>query len=74
MVDGTVCACYNSMEIPMQRTVCIACQQIIRRPVDHANCPGATDSWFLNVEEFVPKDREITREIKIPEYVKQNNK
>lgn len=50
----------------MKRTLCIACRQIIRRPIDHLNCPGAIDNWFLKTEEFISNEREITKEIKIP--------
>lgn len=50
----------------MKRTLCIVCKQIIRRPIDHFNCPGIMDNWFLEVKEFIPNEREITKEIKIP--------
>lgn len=50
----------------MKRTLCIVCKQIIRRPIDHFNCPGIMDNWFLKVKEFIPNEREITKEIKIP--------
>lgn len=60
------------MMIPTKRTICRGCKQIIRRPVDHSNCPGATDNWFLDIQDYT-QDQEVTKEIKIPETIKSSD-
>jgi hypothetical protein len=58
--------CIIIMETLMLRTVCRECKQVIRRPVDHIFCPGATDNWFLDTVEYTPSDRATTREYQVP--------
>lgn len=50
-----------------QYKVCRECKQRIRRPIDHFNCLGATDDWFLDtiviedtmVEQKDQKDNQL---------------
>jgi hypothetical protein len=54
----------------MAKWKCKLCGLLIRRPVDHVYCMGALDAKHL--EERKDIKREITREIIIPEEIRNH--
>ena len=48
----------------MQKLVCVICNRLIRRPVDHSMCLGAIRSdVYLKIIKPKPSDTDITQEI-----------
>jgi len=55
----------------MPKSLCMACKKTIRRPIDHVFCPGIRNKAMLIPIKPQASEREITREIKIPDWIRR---